>query len=121
MAAEINPADGPRRMLVMNMAIGAKVIVESGGGIGMAIIVVTAIKAAMIDVKANSLVREAVSVVCLFTFFPPPVLPGSGSTGRQRFSCPLSRVTIPAPQTLKGIMLFSGILIFLKPILYGES
>ena len=70
MAAEINPADGPRRMLVMNMAIGAKVIVESGGGIGMAIIVVTAIKAAMIDVKANSLVREAVSVVCLFTFFP---------------------------------------------------
>jgi hypothetical protein len=117
MAAEINPTEGPRRMLVMNMAIGAKVIVESGGGIGIAIIVVTAIKAAIIDVKATILLREVVSFIWVFTFFPPPVLSGSGSKGRQRFSRPLSRVKIPAPQTLKGIMLFSGILIFLKPIL----
>jgi hypothetical protein len=51
------------------MAIGAKVSVESGGGNGMAIIVVTAIKAAIIDVRATILLLEVVSDICLFTFF----------------------------------------------------
>jgi hypothetical protein len=55
MAAEIKPAEGPKRILVMNMAIGAKVNVESGGGNGIAIIVVTAIKADIIDVRAITL------------------------------------------------------------------
>jgi hypothetical protein len=54
-AAETNPPDGPRRMLATNMIIGAKVMVESGGGIGMAIIVVTAINAVMTDVRATTL------------------------------------------------------------------
>jgi hypothetical protein len=54
-ADETKPTEGPKRILVINMAIGAKVNVESGGGNGMAIIVVTAIKADIIDVKAINL------------------------------------------------------------------
>jgi hypothetical protein len=52
-AADANPADGPKRMLVTNMIIGAKVMVEIGGGTGMAVAVNTAIKADMTDVKAT--------------------------------------------------------------------
>jgi hypothetical protein len=40
-------------MAVMKMAMGAKVIVDKGGGIGIAIIVVTAIKADITAVKAS--------------------------------------------------------------------
>jgi hypothetical protein len=40
-------------MLVANIIIGAKVMVESGGGIGIAVIVITAIRADMTDVRAT--------------------------------------------------------------------
>jgi len=53
MVAATNPIHGPIRMLVMNMAIGAKVMVDKGGGIGMAITVVTAVKADITAVKAS--------------------------------------------------------------------
>lgn len=43
----------PRSIPVTNITMGAKVRVESGGGIGIAVIVVTAIKAAIIDVAAS--------------------------------------------------------------------
>jgi hypothetical protein len=55
MAAETNPDDGPRRMLVTNMMIGANVIVESGGGKGIAVAVITAVNAVITDVKARIL------------------------------------------------------------------
>jgi len=52
-AVAISPIQGPIRMAVMKMAMGAKVIVDKGGGIGIAIIVVTAIKADITAVKAS--------------------------------------------------------------------
>ncbi len=52
-AVDVTPAVGPRRMLTANMIMGAKLMVESGGGNGMAIIVVTAINAAMTPVNAT--------------------------------------------------------------------
>jgi hypothetical protein len=70
-------------MLVTKIIIGAKVIAASGNGIGMAMIVPTAIKAAKTDVKATILVRDIDIGVFWFTFFPPPALSGSGSKGRR--------------------------------------
>jgi hypothetical protein len=58
----------------------------------------------MIAVKAIFFDEEIFMVDLMFEFvlFPPPVLSGSGSLGRQRFSCPLSRVMFfPAPRDLK--------------------
>jgi hypothetical protein len=52
-ADDTSPSHGPIKMPVANMAIGAKVMVDSGGGIGIAVIVVTAIKADMVTMKAN--------------------------------------------------------------------
>jgi hypothetical protein len=57
-AAETNPTRGPKRILVMNMAIGANVIAETGGGTGMEIAVKTAINAAMTPVNATIFVSE---------------------------------------------------------------
>lgn len=52
-ADDMNPSHGPIKIQVANMAKGAKVMVESGGGMGIAIMVVTAIRAAMIAVRAS--------------------------------------------------------------------
>lgn len=53
MAEATRAGRGPRRIPVTNMTIGARVNVESGGGMGIAVIVVTAIKAAITDVAAS--------------------------------------------------------------------
>ena len=52
-AVDVTPTVGPIRILTANMIMGAKFMVESGGGNGMAIIVVTAINAAMTPVNAT--------------------------------------------------------------------
>ena len=51
-AVDVTPTVEPRRMLTVNMIMGAKLIVDSGGGRGIAIIVVTAINAAITPVNA---------------------------------------------------------------------
>jgi hypothetical protein len=67
------------------------------------------LNAIMSDASASILVGTLVRLI----FFPPPVLSGSGSKGRQRFSRPLSRVTFSQlPETLKGIMFLGCILNF---------
>src|SRR3989337_4449612 len=66
MADDTSPIHGPIKMPVTNMAIGAKVIVDSGGGIGIAIIVVTAIKADITPIRANfvlALWKSALSLI----------------------------------------------------------
>jgi hypothetical protein len=51
MAVAAPPTFGPKRMATVKIITGAKFMVESGGGRGMAIMVVTAINAAIIAVK----------------------------------------------------------------------
>jgi len=50
---ETRAGTGPISIPTTNMIMGAKVRVESGGGIGIAVIVVTAIKADITAVIAN--------------------------------------------------------------------
>jgi len=69
MAVDTSPIQGPIKILATNMAIGAKVIVDSGGGIGTAIIVVTAIKADITPIRAN-LVAERLKTALSLVFFP---------------------------------------------------
>jgi hypothetical protein len=57
-AADTNPAFGPRRILVTKMITGARVKVESGGGSGIAVIVITATRPDRTEVKATILVCE---------------------------------------------------------------
>jgi hypothetical protein len=47
------PSRGPRKMQVTNMITGARLMDERGGGRGMARIVVTAIRAARMEVNAT--------------------------------------------------------------------
>jgi hypothetical protein len=56
-------------MPATKMAIGAKVIVDSGGGIGMANVVVTAIKADITPIRANFVLARLKSAFSLM-FFP---------------------------------------------------
>jgi len=53
MAVAVAPILEPSRMLTANIITGAKLTVESGGGSGMAIMVVTAIKADITAVRAT--------------------------------------------------------------------
>ena len=53
MEAETRAGTGPISIPTTNMIMGANVRVESGGGIGTAVIVVTAIKADITAVIAN--------------------------------------------------------------------
>jgi hypothetical protein len=51
MAVAVTPIDHPKRMVMTKIMIGAKLMVERGGGKGIAIMVVTAIRADIIPVK----------------------------------------------------------------------
>ncbi len=132
-SADTNPTRGPRKIETTNIAAGANVIADSGGGSGKAVTVKTVISAditadcaivvtrLLLDERAlplpwvlkiqpckkchtrsgNMLEKSRVAdglpeSNCNLIFFPPPVLSGSGSEGRQRISRPLSRVP-PAP------------------------
>lgn len=56
MIEEIRAGIGPMSIPTTNITIGASVMVESGGGMGIAVTVVTAINADMIAVMANFIV-----------------------------------------------------------------
>ena len=62
------PISTPNKMLTTKITTGAKFMVESGGGSGMAIMVVTAINAAIIAVKETFLDGEMCPVKVLFLF-----------------------------------------------------
>jgi hypothetical protein len=105
MAVAVTPIDHPKRMVMTKIMIGAKLMVERGGGKGIAIMVVTAINADIIPVKDAFFDGEILLVVLWFIlsficFSLRQYYLVQVPKGRQQISRPLSRVIFPAPQEL---------------------